>query len=212
MGIVFEAPKHLLIKAIARCVAAHQALNGHSSEVRPSWESDFRRRVENMDGTTSRALFEDDFPRVLTVEVERSLAIGLIRLHRFFDAAVVHYTAAIELNPNDDVLYSVLYADRAICYIHRHKFSEGLQDLKNAAVATPDDANVQWLMGLCHYGLYDFESAHEAFSRAIANDPSNNSYVISQRWSAADANRQFFVAVLESLNVSMLGSLFDNQN
>lgn len=201
-GMGFGAPQNLMEKAIARRVASLSELPFCSCP-RP-WLSDARRQLAKRSNVELDDAVKSLYDKITVgttpaFEIERYLAFCWTKRPAIYAIVASHYTAAIALSPST----GLLHADRAICQLRMGSFEEGLFDAENAVrLATVPDASAHWLVGMCQHALERFESASAAFATAAAIEPTNNTYVLSNRM-LSGSNHELFAALVDKLQVSV---------
>jgi len=83
------------------------------------------------------------------------------------DEAVVSYTRAIELDPNNTVAYS----NRANVYQQLGKHTEAIADYTKSIEVDPENADAYLNRGLAHYDLQEYDQAIPDFEAALQIDP-----------------------------------------
>ncbi|KAJ1919722.1 Hsp90 cochaperone [Tieghemiomyces parasiticus] len=86
-----------------------------------------------------------------------------------YDAAVETFGKAIELAPENHVLYS----NRSAAYASAKKYTEALADAEKTVEVKPDWPKGYGRKGAALYGLDRLEDAREAFNAGLALDPNN---------------------------------------
>ncbi|KAK9927483.1 hypothetical protein M0R45_024664 [Rubus argutus] len=87
-----------------------------------------------------------------------------------FNAAISHFTDAINLAPTNHVLYS----NRSASYASLHKYSEALTDAKKTVELKPDWVKGYSRLGAAHHGLGHFDDAVSAYKKGLEIDPNND--------------------------------------
>jgi len=85
------------------------------------------------------------------------------------EMAIIDYTSALELAPDDALLYS----NRANAYREVGKTAEALQDINRAIELNSDNPAAFYVRGLLFEMVSDGESARRDFLRAHELDPEN---------------------------------------
>eukprot|EP00492_Amphilonche_elongata_P004553 TRINITY_DN4928_c0_g1_i1.p1 TRINITY_DN4928_c0_g1~~TRINITY_DN4928_c0_g1_i1.p1 ORF type:complete len:132 (+),score=16.20 TRINITY_DN4928_c0_g1_i1:63-458(+) len=86
----------------------------------------------------------------------------LMGLHKY-DDAIVSYTKAIELNPQNEKYYS----NRALAYIRTSEFKRAVADAQKAISIKPDYVNAICHLAEAEKGHHKYRRAAEAFERAL---------------------------------------------
>eukprot|EP00921_Rhytidocystis_pertsovi_P011057 GHVQ01017816.1.p1 GENE.GHVQ01017816.1~~GHVQ01017816.1.p1 ORF type:complete len:549 (-),score=83.33 GHVQ01017816.1:1872-3518(-) len=86
-----------------------------------------------------------------------------------FDEAVAAFTAAIEANPGDHVLYS----NRSGAYASLHKYKEALQDAEKCVKLKPDWPKGYSRKGLALHNLGKSDEAETTYNQGLKIDPNN---------------------------------------
>uniref|UniRef100_A0A3B0MWC7 Hsp70-Hsp90 organising protein n=1 Tax=Theileria annulata TaxID=5874 RepID=A0A3B0MWC7_THEAN len=86
-----------------------------------------------------------------------------------FKEAAEFFTKAIELNPNDHVLYS----NRSGAYASMYMYNEALADANKCIELKPDWPKGYSRKGLCEYKLGSPEKAKETYNLGLTYDPNN---------------------------------------
>merc|ERR1712137_1224788 len=89
-----------------------------------------------------------------------------------FEEAIKHYSAAIELAPDNHVLYS----NRSAAYLNIGKYEEALQDGEKAIGINPGWGKGYSRNGHAAFKMNRLEEAIEAYEKAIELEPDNASY------------------------------------
>eukprot|EP00375_Theileria_parva_P000945 XP_763615.1 hypothetical protein [Theileria parva strain Muguga] len=100
----------------------------------------------------------------------KNLGNDAFKAGRFMDA-VEFFTKAIELNPDDHVLYS----NRSGAYASMYMYNEALADANKCIDLKPDWPKGYSRKGLCEYKLGNPEKAKETYNMGLAYDPNNES-------------------------------------
>ncbi|XP_006358357.1 hsp70-Hsp90 organizing protein 3-like [Solanum tuberosum] len=86
-----------------------------------------------------------------------------------FTDAVRHFTEAINLSPNNHVLYS----NRSAVYASLNKFSEALIDAEKTVELKPDWSKGYSRVGAAYVGLNNYNDAVLAYRKGLKIDPNN---------------------------------------
>ncbi|KAH0739996.1 hypothetical protein KY290_033039 [Solanum tuberosum] len=86
-----------------------------------------------------------------------------------FTDAVRHFTEAINLSPNNHVLYS----NRSAAYASLNKFSEALIDAEKTVELKPDWSKGYSRVGAAYVGLNNYNDAVLAYRKGLKIDPNN---------------------------------------
>lgn len=86
-----------------------------------------------------------------------------------FNAAISHFTDAINLAPTNHVLYS----NRSASYASLHKYSEALTDAEKTVELKPDWVKGYSRLGAAHHGLGHYDDAVSAYKKGLEIDPNN---------------------------------------
>lgn len=86
-----------------------------------------------------------------------------------YEGALKFFTQAIEIDPNNHVLYS----NRSACYAKMEKGNESLQDANKTVELKPDWAKGWGRKGAAHHLLGQLEEAAEAYKKGLELDPQN---------------------------------------
>ncbi|CAL9029538.1 unnamed protein product [Prunus brigantina] len=86
-----------------------------------------------------------------------------------FNAAVTHFTEAINLAPTNHVLYS----NRSAAYASLNKYIEALADAKKTVEVKPDWGKGYSRLGAAYVGLSQYSDAISAYKRGLEIDPNN---------------------------------------
>ncbi|XP_049369788.1 hsp70-Hsp90 organizing protein 3-like [Solanum verrucosum] len=86
-----------------------------------------------------------------------------------FTDAVRHFTEAINLSPNNHVLYS----NRSAAYASLNKFSEALIDAEKTVELKPDWSKGYSRVGAAYLGLNNYNDAVLAYRKGLKIDPNN---------------------------------------
>ncbi|KAH7856934.1 hypothetical protein Vadar_007103 [Vaccinium darrowii] len=84
--------------------------------------------------------------------------------------AIRHYTEAIDLSPDNHVLYS----NRSAACVSRNQYTEALFDAKNAVKLKPDWPEAFSRLGAAHLGLQNYNDAVSAYKKGLELDPSDH--------------------------------------
>ncbi|KAL4362890.1 hypothetical protein GQ457_04G037960 [Hibiscus cannabinus] len=86
-----------------------------------------------------------------------------------FNAAIKHFTEAINLAPTNHVLYS----NRSAAYASLHQYDAALSDAKRTVELKPDWSKGYSRLGAAHLGLHQYQDAISAYRKGIEIDPNN---------------------------------------
>ncbi|WQF87000.1 Putative Heat shock chaperonin-binding, tetratricopeptide-like helical domain superfamily [Colletotrichum destructivum] len=86
-----------------------------------------------------------------------------------FDEAVAKFTEAIELQPENHILYS----NRSAAYASKKDWQNALEDAKKTTELKPDWAKGWGRLGTAQYGLGDLLAANDAYEEGLKVDPNN---------------------------------------
>ncbi|WJX60425.1 DNA binding protein [Trifolium repens] len=86
-----------------------------------------------------------------------------------FETAIRHFSEAIDLSPNNHVLYS----NRSAAYASLQKYSDALTDAKKTVELKPDWSKGYSRLGAAHLGLSQFDDAVSAYTKGLEIDPNN---------------------------------------
>ena len=103
---------------------------------------------------------------------------------KWYDAAITHYTEAINLNPE----YADAYNNRGIAYGRTGDFAAAIEDFNKAIDLAPENASCYNNRGLAYAGQNDFAAAIEDFNKAIDLAPKNASCYNSRGLAYAGQN------------------------
>ena len=79
------------------------------------------------------------------------------------------YSKAIELDPNDPILYS----NRSLMLSNLNLYEQAIEDAKKAIQLNPNYAKAYLRLGKAYEGKNDFQKAYEAYSQGLEKDPNN---------------------------------------
>ncbi|CAA7034187.1 unnamed protein product [Microthlaspi erraticum] len=102
-----------------------------------------------------------------------------------FNAAVTHFTDAINLAPTNHVLFS----NRSAAHASLNHYDEALSDAKKTVELKPDWGKGYSRLGAAHLGLNQFEEAVDAYSKGLEIDPSNEALKSGLSDAQASASR-----------------------
>lgn len=86
-----------------------------------------------------------------------------------YDDAIRHFTTAIELSPDNHVLYS----NRSAAYASLNQFTEALSDAKKTVELKPDWPKGYSRLGAAQLGLHNYSDAVSAYKKGLELDPNN---------------------------------------
>ncbi|MBA0714327.1 hypothetical protein Golax_013307, partial [Gossypium laxum] len=86
-----------------------------------------------------------------------------------FNAAIKHFTDAINLSPTNHVLYS----NRSAAYASLHQYEAALSDAKKTVELKPDWSKGYSRLGAAHLGLHQYQDAVSAYKKGLEIDPNN---------------------------------------
>ncbi|KAG8476772.1 hypothetical protein CXB51_030761 [Gossypium anomalum] len=86
-----------------------------------------------------------------------------------FNAAIKHFTDAINLSPTNNVLYS----NRSAAYASLHQYEAALSDAKKTVELKPDWSKGYSRLGAAHLGLHQYQDAVSAYKKGLEIDPNN---------------------------------------
>lgn len=89
-----------------------------------------------------------------------------------FNEAIISYTNAIDLDPNNAIYYS----NRAAAYAKLHDNKNSIADCERALRIDPQYSKAYGRMGLAHFNDECYEKAIAAYENALALDPANQPY------------------------------------
>ncbi|KAL6986073.1 Hsp70-Hsp90 organizing protein 3 [Sarracenia purpurea var. burkii] len=98
-----------------------------------------------------------------------------------YDEAIRHFTEAIDLAPENHVLYS----NRSAAYASLHQYAEALSDAEKTVELKPDWSKGYSRLGAAHLGLRHYEDAVSAYRKGLEIDPNNEAL----KSGLADASR-----------------------
>nr|BAN66008.1 tetratricopeptide repeat domain containing protein [Babesia bovis] len=115
---------------------------------------------------------------------------------RFLDA-VQHFTAAIQANPSDGILYS----NRSGAYASLQRFQEALDDANQCVSLKPDWPKGYSRKGLALYKLGRLQEARTAYQEGLKIDPANEPLMSGLREveSASDPEFMYLSAAMSQL-------------
>lgn len=88
---------------------------------------------------------------------------------RSYRKAILCYTKALELSPNDETLYS----NRAVAYLKNGNLELALQDAIKCTTLKPDWVKGYFRLGTVYFELKKYELAKSALERALSLDPTS---------------------------------------
>ncbi|KAL6979701.1 Hsp70-Hsp90 organizing protein 2 [Sarracenia purpurea var. burkii] len=83
--------------------------------------------------------------------------------------AIRHFTEAIELSPDNHVLYS----NRSAAHASLHQYAEALSDAEKTVELKPDWPKGYSRLGAAHLGLHHYDAAISAYRKGLEIDPNN---------------------------------------
>ena len=83
-----------------------------------------------------------------------------------YDAAIVQFSKAIALNPNDHVFYS----NRSACYAHKEEYLKAIHDAQQCVDLKPDFVKGYARLGVAHFNLRQYSKAKAAYGAGLALD------------------------------------------
>jgi len=86
-----------------------------------------------------------------------------------FDQAVTHFTKAIELQPENHILYS----NRSAAYASKRDYEHAVEDAKKTTEIKPDWAKGWGRLGAAKHGMGDLVGANDAYEEGLKLDPAN---------------------------------------
>ncbi|CAK62208.1 unnamed protein product (macronuclear) [Paramecium tetraurelia] len=141
-----------------------------------------------------------------TAQQFKDLGNQAFKENKFEDAAKF-YSQAIELNPNDHILYS----NRSGAYASLSKYEDALADAEKCISLNSNFAKGYQRKGLALHYLGEFEKAIDAYQQGLAKDPNNA--LLSEGLKAAQTELQGtknnpFASALKNPNIlKLLGIL-----
>eukprot|EP01023_Acetabularia_acetabulum_P000337 TRINITY_DN10134_c0_g1_i1.p1 TRINITY_DN10134_c0_g1~~TRINITY_DN10134_c0_g1_i1.p1 ORF type:complete len:617 (+),score=132.73 TRINITY_DN10134_c0_g1_i1:86-1852(+) len=102
-----------------------------------------------------------------------------------FQEAITHFSAGVEVDPSNHVLYS----NRSACYASLKQFDKALEDAQKVVELKPDWPKGYSRLGAAYHGLEDFTEALESYDKGLKIDP-ENATLKSGKESAQQAERQ----------------------
>lgn len=121
------------------------------------------------------AVQNEETNRAQAVEAQAIKAVGDASLSSGdFSDAVSHYTAAIDLDPNNHALFS----KRSSAHTSLQNYDAAVSDVKRSIQLKPTSAKGYRLLGTAHYqcGLKYFEEAVESYKKALAINPTKRRF------------------------------------
>lgn len=86
-----------------------------------------------------------------------------------FEEAIQHFTAAIDLDPSNHVLYS----NRSASHASLSQYDEALTDAEQVVALKPDWGKGYSRLGAAHHGLQNLKEAVGAYEKGLTHDPQN---------------------------------------
>lgn len=86
-----------------------------------------------------------------------------------FSSAIRHFSEAIDLSPNNHVLYS----NRSAAYASLQNYTDALSDAKKTVELKPDWSKGYSRLGAAHLGLSQFDDAVSSYKKGLEIDPNN---------------------------------------
>ncbi|CAL5432718.1 unnamed protein product [Camellia sinensis] len=83
--------------------------------------------------------------------------------------AIRHFTVAINLAPDNHVLYS----NRSAAYASLHQYSDALPDAEKTVQLKPDWSKGYSRLGAAHLGLHHYDDAVSSYRKGLEIDPNN---------------------------------------
>ncbi|GLU05623.1 hypothetical protein SLE2022_227150 [Rubroshorea leprosula] len=102
-----------------------------------------------------------------------------------FQAAIRHFTEAINLASTNHVLYS----NRSAAYASLNQFESALTDAKKTVELKPDWSKGYSRLGAAHLGLHQYQDAIAAYKKGLEIDPSNEALKSGLADAQASASR-----------------------
>jgi DnaJ family protein C protein 7 len=90
-----------------------------------------------------------------------------------FDDAINIYTDVLQIDPQNDVLNSTIYNNRAAAYMKLKKFKEAKEDATKSIESDPTNLKAIIRRANCYLSLDQFEEAVRDFEKAHEIDPEN---------------------------------------
>mmetsp|Transcript_5922 Transcript_5922/g.10655 ORF Transcript_5922/g.10655 Transcript_5922/m.10655 type:complete len:570 (-) Transcript_5922:96-1805(-) len=87
-----------------------------------------------------------------------------------FEEAITHFSAAIEVDGSNHVLYS----NRSACKASLKQYQDALEDANKTVELKPDWSKGYSRVGAAYAGLKQFDSAIEAYNKGLELDPNNS--------------------------------------
>ena len=109
---------------------------------------------------------------------------------KWYDAAITHYAAAIDLNPED----ARAYTNRGDAYMNKSDFGAAIEDFNKAIDLNSEDAAVYSNRGVAYHYTGDFGAAIADFNKAIDLNP-EDAAVYSNRGVAYHYTGDFGAAI-----------------
>ena len=90
-----------------------------------------------------------------------------------YERAVMHYTEALALKPDD----AGTYYNRGLVYFNRGEYENAIADYNEAIQLEPNNANAYYSRGLTHFNKGEYDKAIADYNEAIQLEPNNaNAY------------------------------------
>ena len=135
-----------------------------------------------------------EFYKGVTCQERADSTKNLTEKQEWYDKAIVHYTAAIDLNPE----LAEAYYNRGLAYANKGEFDAAIQDFNKAIGLNPEDANTYNNRGAAYKDKGEFDLAIQDFNKAIGLNP-EDAKAYNNR-GAAYANKGEFDAAIQDFN------------
>lgn len=164
-SIFVQAPSGLVDPDIVVCIPADlkgdmlDYLRKHHDISTKTIYNDLQGFIENR--RTHKSTYTE-FYKGVTYQQRAALVGDRVEKQTWYDKAIVHYTAAIELAPG----YAEGYNNRGIAYAGKGEFDKAIQDYNIAIELNPEEAKVYYNRGEAWLHLNEWEKAKADLSTA----------------------------------------------
>lgn len=103
-----------------------------------------------------------------------------------FTEAILHYTHAIKLQPNDPILYS----NRSVAFLKAHQLYYANEDAEKAILLKPDWAKPYFRKAEVHVSAGQYDTGLLAYGKALQLEPNDVHILNAARKAAALSNQE----------------------
>jgi len=115
----------------------------------------------------------------LTVQAEEKKNAGNAAIQKQnYNAAVRHYSDAIDLVPQGETSY-VYYSNRAAAHCYLNNYESAVEDCQNSLALNSTYTKAHSRLGLAYYHLENYEKSVEAYAKCVELEPKVKSHKVN---------------------------------